>query len=169
MLADEWEYQPHPRPTGVEREDLRLDPVYVVLPEGHDAALRHSEAVPLTELAGEVWTTGHANTGWEEMTVRACRDLGDFDPDIRHRTNDSVTSLALVAAGHALTLLPQLVHPEDHPGVVVRAPAEGSVHRTIYAATRAADATRPSVSGAARRPSAPRQRVWDGRPPRPPN
>ena len=44
-----------------------------------------------------------------------------------------------------MTLLPELVRPEAHPGVVVRAIAEGSVHRTIFTATRAVDAQRPSV------------------------
>ena len=38
---------------------------------------------------------------------RTCRELGGFDPDIRHRTNDSVISLALVAHGQAVTLLPE--------------------------------------------------------------
>ena len=59
------------------------------------------------------------------MTERTCRELGGFDPDIRHRTNDSVTSLALVADGQAVTLLPELVRPDAHPGVAVRAIAEG--------------------------------------------
>jgi DNA-binding transcriptional LysR family regulator len=79
------------------------------------------------------------------VTERACRELGGFDPDIRHRTNDSVTSLAVVAHGQAVALLPELVAPESHPGVTVREIAEGSVHRTIYTATRTADASRPSV------------------------
>ena len=35
--------------------------------------------------------------------------------------------------------------PEARPGIAVRAIAEGSVHRTIFTATRAADAERPSV------------------------
>jgi DNA-binding transcriptional LysR family regulator len=145
VLADEWKHQPHARPAGVEREDLCLDPVHLVLPEDHPAARRHRHAVPLAELAADAWTTGHRDTGWEEITNRTCRELGGFDPDIRHRTNDSVTSLALVANGQAVTLLPQLVRPEAQPRVSVRAIAEGSVHRTIYAATRAADAKRPSV------------------------
>src|SRR5680860_719386 len=102
-------------------------------------------AVPLAELAAEHWTTSHAETGWELMTKRACRELGGFDPDIRHRTNDSVTTLAIVAHGQAVTLLPEFVAPETHPGVVVRAVAEGSVYRTIFAATRTADSARPSV------------------------
>ena len=101
--------------------------------------------MPLAELAGEAWTTGHRDTGWEEMIVRTCRELGGFDPDIRHRTNDSVTSLAVVAHGQAVTLLPGLVAPDAHPGVAVRAIADGSVHRTIFTATRTADAKRPSV------------------------
>jgi DNA-binding transcriptional LysR family regulator len=145
VLADEWQHQPLGRPAGVDREDLSPDPVQLILPETHPAAGRRDRAVPLAELAGEAWTTGHRETGWEEMTKRTCRELGGFDPDIRHRTNDSVTSLALVAQGHAVTLLPRLVRPEAHPGVAVRAIAEGSVHRTIFAATRAADAGRPSV------------------------
>lgn len=145
VLADEWQHLPHARPLGVEREDLCRDPVYVVLPENHPLARRHPNAVPLAELAGEAWTTGHPATGWEEITKRTCRELGGFDPDIRHRTNDSVTSLALVAGGQAVTLLPRLVGVETHRGVAAREIADGSLHRTIFAATRTADAKRPSV------------------------
>jgi DNA-binding transcriptional LysR family regulator len=145
VLADEWQHQPHSRPAGVDRHDLHRDPVRLVLPEGHPLARRHASAVPLRELAGEDWTTGHRGTPWEGMTDRTCRQLGGFDPNIRHRTNDSVVSLGLVAQGLAVTLLPELVAPAAHPGVVVRAVADGPVHRTIFAATRTADARRPSV------------------------
>ncbi len=145
VLADEWQHQPHPRPAGVEREDLCVDPLYVVLPAAHPLAAQDPETVPLAALAGAVWSTGHRGTSWEEVTNRTCRTLGGYDPDIRHRTNDGVVSLALVAQGQAVTLLPRLVHPELQPGVAVRAIAEGAVQRTVFAATRAADATRPSV------------------------
>jgi DNA-binding transcriptional LysR family regulator len=143
VLADEWEHQPLARPDGIAREDLHTDPVHLVLPEDHPAA--RLDPVPLSELAGERWTTGHRGTAWEDIVNRTCRRLGGFDPDIRHRTNDSVLSLELVAGGQAVTLLPQLVQPGAHPGVAVRAIADSSVHRTIFAATRAADAKRPSV------------------------
>jgi DNA-binding transcriptional LysR family regulator len=145
VLADEWQHQPHPRPAGVERHHLHRDPVLIALPERHPAALRHARAVPLAELRDETWTTGHAGTGWEQMVTRACRELGGFDPAIRHRTNDAVVTLELVAQGAALTLLPEFVAPGDHPGVAARAIAEADVHRTIFAATRTADADRPSV------------------------
>jgi DNA-binding transcriptional LysR family regulator len=145
VLADEWQRQPHSRPAGVDRADLHRDPVGLVLPADHPAARRHRDAVPLAELAGEAWTTGHPESGWEAMTNATCRELAGFDPDIRHRTNDSVTCLAVVAHGQSVALLPELVVPEARPGIAVRAIAEGSVHRTIFAATRAADAERPSV------------------------
>ncbi|HMG45718.1 MAG TPA: LysR family transcriptional regulator [Acidimicrobiales bacterium] len=145
VLGDEWQHQPHARPPGIDRVDQWDDPVRLVLPADHPAARRHRRAVPLAALAGAVWTTGHPGEGWEEMTRRTCRELGGFDPDIRHRTNDSVVSLGLVAGGLAVTLLPELNHPESHPGVVVRAIADTTVHRTIFTATRTADAHRPSV------------------------
>ena len=145
VLADEWQHQPLPRPHGVAREDLHHDPVRLVVPEGHPAARRHRRSVPLAELRDEPWTTGHPGTGWEEIVLRTCRRLGGFDPDLRHRTNDSVTSLALVAGGRAVTLLPELVGIDSHPGVAVREIAEGSLHRTIFMASRGADAQRPSV------------------------
>jgi DNA-binding transcriptional LysR family regulator len=145
VLADEWQHQPRARTPDVEREDLCRDPVAVVLPHDHPAALHHPDAIPLTALADAVWVTGHPDAGWDALTVRICRELGDFDPDIRHRMNDSVVSLALVAAGQAVMLMPRLVGIADHPGIAVRAIAEGSVDRMIFMATRAADAQRPSV------------------------
>jgi DNA-binding transcriptional LysR family regulator len=145
VLADEWEHQPLALLDGVAREDLLRDPVHVVLPADHPALGRHPGAVPLAELEDEAWTTGHPGTAWKSMIERACRELGRFEPDIRHRTNDAVLSLALVAGGRAVTLLPALVDPGSHTGIAVREIAEGSVYRNILMATRAADAERPSV------------------------
>jgi DNA-binding transcriptional LysR family regulator len=116
-----------------------------VLPARHPSARRHRGAVPLAELAAEPWATGHAEMGWEEMTQRTCRELGGFDPDIRHRANDANVGLALVASGLAVTLLPDLPLRERRPGVALRPIAEGPVTRAIFAVTRAADAARPSI------------------------
>ena len=146
VLADEWEGQPLPRPLAVQRDDLWSEPVQLVLPAEHPAAAGPAgQPVELAGLAAATWSTAHPGTAWEHMIVRNCRALGGFDPDIRHRTNDAVTTLALVAGGRAVTLLPALVDPGAHPGVVVRPIAEGSIQRTIFAATRTADAARPSL------------------------
>jgi DNA-binding transcriptional LysR family regulator len=145
VLADEWQHQPRARPLGVDRHHLHDDPVHLVLPQDHPLARRHRRAVPLKDLKDETWTVGHPGTGWEAMLHHTCRELGGFDPEVRHRTNDSVIALVLVAQGLTVTLLPALTRPEAHEGVAVRQIAEGPVHRTVFAATRTADAQRPSV------------------------
>jgi DNA-binding transcriptional LysR family regulator len=145
VLGDEWQHQPRRLPAGVQRHDLLRDRVQIVLPARHPAARRYPDAVPLAALAGEPWTTGHTGMGWEEMTQRTCRELGGFDPDIRHRANDATISLALVARGLAVTMLPELPMPARHPGTTLRAIAETPVDRAIFAATRTTDAARPST------------------------
>jgi DNA-binding transcriptional LysR family regulator len=145
VIGDEWQHQPRRLPPTIRRHELLLDPVNIILPARHPAARRHAGAVPLAELADEAWASGHPAMGWEEMTQGTCRELGGFEPDIRHRANDATISLALVARGLAVTLIPDLVVPDRHPGVIARPIAEAPVHRTIFAATRAADATRPST------------------------
>ena len=145
VLGDEWEHQPWRLPPGLERHELLRDPVRLALPVRHPLARRHREAVPLAALAGAAWTTGHPGMAWEEVTQRTCREHGGFDPDIRHRTNDATVSLALVARGLAVTLVPDLVLPGRHPGVALRGIAGASLHRAIFAVTRAADAARPST------------------------
>jgi DNA-binding transcriptional LysR family regulator len=145
VLGDEWGHQPRSLPEGIERHDLFSDPVFLVLPSRHQAARRHSGAVPLAELAGETWTTGHAGMGWDEMTRRTCRELGGFEPEVRHRTHDAGISLAVVAHGLAVSMLPDLALPARHPGITLREIADGPVSRAIFAATRATDAARPST------------------------
>lgn len=135
VVGDEWQHQPWRLPAGLERHELLRDPVHLALP-----AARHD--TPLHELADAVWATGHADMGWEEMTQRTCREHGGFEPDIRHRTNDATVSLALVARGLAVSLVPALVVPDGYPGVALR---PMPVDRGISAVTRAADAARPSV------------------------
>lgn len=117
----------------------------LALAAGHPAAQRHRAAVPLAELAGDAWASGRAGMGWEEMTRRTCLELGGFEPDICHRTNDANLALALVARGLAVTMLPALPLLRLGPGLMLRAISERRVSRTIFAATRATDATRPST------------------------
>ena len=145
MLADEWQHQPRHLAPSLERHELLSDPVNVVLPEHHPALKRHTGAVPLAELADEPWASGHPAMGWEEMTQRICRELGGFEPDIRFRANDANVSLALVARGLALALIPDLPLTGGRPGVAIRPIAESEVTRAIFAVTRAADAARPST------------------------
>jgi DNA-binding transcriptional LysR family regulator len=145
VLGDEWQHHPWQLPAGLERHELLHDPVHLVLPADHPAAARHPDAVPMPELADDVWVTGHPGMAWEELTRRMCREHGGFEPDVRHRTNDAVVSLAVVGRGLAVALLPGLVLPGSRPGVTLRAVAGAPVSRAIFAVARTADAARPST------------------------
>ena len=145
VLGDEWRHQSMKVPAGVQRHELFNDPVYLVLPRSHPLARAHAGAVPLSALAGEAWTTGEAGMGWDEMTRRTCRELGGFEPDVRHRANGATIGVALAARGLAVTMLPELALPARPTGVQLRPMAEGPVSRAIFAATRATDAARPST------------------------
>jgi DNA-binding transcriptional LysR family regulator len=83
--------------------------------------------------------------GWNEVTTRICREYGGFDPDIRHRTNDAIVGLRLVGRGLAVMIIPQLAAAGPYPGVAVREISGASLKRAIFAATRTADARRPSI------------------------
>ena len=88
------------------------------------------------------------SAGVEDITGRevvAFLSANHLHPDIRHRANDATISLALVARGLAVTMLPELPLEGRRRGVALRAIAEGPVDRAIFAATRAADAARPST------------------------
>ena len=150
VLGDEWQHQPRRMPAGVERHELMSDRVRILLPTRHPAARAHPEAVPLAELASEAWTTGHADLGWDEMTRRTCLALGGFEPDVRHRTNDAKISLAIVARGLAVAMLPDLPLPDRLHGIKKRDIAGAHVSRAIFAATRATDRARPSTQAVLR-------------------
>jgi DNA-binding transcriptional LysR family regulator len=145
VLGDEWQHQPRTLPAGVERHELMKDRVRIVLPARHPVLRRHAESVPLAELSGEPWTAGHADLGWDEMTRRTCQELGGFDPDIRHRTNDATISLAIIARGLAVGMLPDLPLPARLPGIKLRDIGDAHVSRAIFAATRTTDRDRPST------------------------
>ena len=145
VLGDEWQHQPWRLPAGLQRRELLRDPVFLVMPEAHPAARGRRKAVRLAEFAADAWTTAHPGMAWEEVIQRTCREHGGFEPDIRHRTNDAIVSLALVARGLAVTMLPDLVLPDPHPGIAVRRIAGDPAARAVFTVTRAADAARPST------------------------
>ena len=143
-VAEEYDQAPRAIPRGLRREQLCRDPVRVVLPADHPLA-RSGDPVPLAALADETWASGHSDTGFAAMLAGACRELGGFEPDIRHRCNDIAIMLALIQSGACVGLLPRLGHPPGYPGVVARRAAERDLGRTIYAFHRRSTTARPAV------------------------
>ena len=144
VLGDEWSGAPRARRPGIDRQDLFVEPVRIALPEGHPAAA--ADAVDLPQLAEAPWATGYAGGGMEELVQRVCAAAGGFEPIVRHQTNELSMLLALVAGGHAVTLLPEIAFGGGHEGVAMRPLAGVAVDRTVFTATRAGADRRPALA-----------------------
>ena len=82
----------------------------------------------------------------DALVRRVCNEHGGFEPDVRHETNELTMLLALVAAGHAVTLLPRLALMGETPGVAVRPLAGVELTRTLFTAVRAGADRRPALA-----------------------
>jgi DNA-binding transcriptional LysR family regulator len=145
VIADEWEYVPRIRLEGLLREELLSERVRLVLPAGHPLA-EGGKPVRLAALAEAPWACGPPPSAHDKLVQRACRVLGGFTPDVRHRSTDLLVLFTLVRAGHAVTLLPDLVRAEDDSTLAVRDLAEGPLTRLVFTAVRAATAERPALA-----------------------
>jgi DNA-binding transcriptional LysR family regulator len=126
--------QARPRARGLWFQELHDERVRLVLPAGHPLAGR--PAVAVADLAGESWAAGHHGTGHERMVTMVCGLLGGCSPDIRHRSTDLLILLSLVAAGQAVTLLPDLAGAGRDPRVAIRDIAGASIRRRILTVAR---------------------------------
>jgi DNA-binding transcriptional LysR family regulator len=144
VLGDEYPYLPRPPDPRLDVEPLLEEQFRLMLPRGH-ALAAGGGPVALADLRDEPWAMGKVGTHYAELTIRACRALGGFEPDIRHRSTDLLILLALVANGQAVTLLPDLVRAEREPGVVVRDVAEAPLNRTVFSAVRRGSVDRPAL------------------------
>jgi DNA-binding transcriptional LysR family regulator len=144
VLGDDYPLVPRRPDPRIEVEPLLREQFRVVLPAGHPLA-RGGAPVPLAALRDEPWAAGKAPGDYAALTVRACRTLGGFEPEVRHRSNDLLIILALVAAGQAVTLLPDLVGAGRDPAVAVRDVAEGPLERTVFTAIRRSSTRRPAL------------------------
>ena len=68
-------------------------------------------------------------------------EFGNFDPRIRHRTNDATPR----GTGLGLALLPDLATRGGSEGFALRSLKGVDVDRSIFAVTRTVDSARPAV------------------------
>lgn len=134
-VSDEYDGHPRPRPRGLVVETLHSERLRLVLPAGHRLA-RRRRAVALPDLRDETWVASAAATGHHAAVLGVCRSLGGYEPDIRHRSNDSDVQLELVRTTGAIALLPALTLPADDPRLAIRDVAGGEVGRRLSLITR---------------------------------
>lgn len=115
------------------RVPLLADPLDVLMPADHPLAGRPGP-LRLAELADEPWVTGGGGTPCGQITLSACAAAG-FVPDVRHYAKTWPATLALVAAGGGVELVPRLAL-DAVPDGAVRRRLESAPARHIYAGTR---------------------------------
>src|SRR5919199_374088 len=119
VISDEYDGHPRPRPAGLRFDLLLAEPLRVVLPAGHPAALRGGP-VAIAELRDEVWVASERGTGHHALVISACRSVGGFGPDLRHRSKDSDVHLEPSRPAGPVGPLPTLPLPPPDPALAVR-------------------------------------------------
>lgn len=122
---------------GVTHDLLGEDPIRIVLPPSEPPA-------PLHQLAERAWVMEPEGTAARHWAVQQCRAAG-FEPDVRFEAADLTAHVRLVASGHAIGMLPDLIWG-DEPSPLTIAELPGSPVREVFLAVRAASRADDSVN-----------------------
>jgi DNA-binding transcriptional LysR family regulator len=136
VVAEQYPGQTRAHAPTVHREPLGSDPVRLALPPGDPAA-------ELGDLRERAWVMEPEGTAARQWAVQQCRAAG-FEPDVRYELADLNAQVRLVAAGHAVGMLPDLLWTETSPPVRL-VPLPGNPARDLFTAVRAAATGRPGV------------------------
>jgi DNA-binding transcriptional LysR family regulator len=98
---------------------LRDEPMLAALPLGHPLASRSTIAI--SQLSDDRWITQQPASPCQEIVQRACADSG-FAPRVTATCGDYRSILALIGAGHGVSLIPEsaLVGLADPPVALIR-------------------------------------------------
>jgi DNA-binding transcriptional LysR family regulator len=114
--------QEHP---GTRRHDLFTEPMVAALPPQH--RLRRRDPIALSDLAGDPWTAPSS----DGLIARACARAG-FTPRIAYLSSDPLSIRAIIAAGLAVALTPQLLAAHLQ-GVRIATVRDQPARRDVYA------------------------------------
>lgn len=128
VLAQEYEGIPEVRNPRFDFEPIQQDELRLVLPS------RQPARTTVAELGDTPWLLNGTGTRCAAATLRILDDHG-LRPSIAGSVADNATLLALVAAGHGVTVAPELLLGELPIGVRVATQRLG-VQRTLFAVSR---------------------------------
>ncbi|WP_447943685.1 LysR family transcriptional regulator [Microbacterium aurum] len=140
--------------SGLERRTLGTDPIRIATAGGAaggaDADRAGADArggrVELSMLADRAWVMEPRGTAAREWAVQQCRAAG-FEPDVRFELADLAAHVQLIAAGHAVGLLPDLLWAGRRPQAdgIALTDMPGSPVREIFTAERRGATPRPGI------------------------
>lgn len=120
----------------VDSRRLLRDPVRLAVPGGSDVASPAQAA----HLPWAMEPAGNASRDW---ALHVCRSAG-FEPEVRFEFDDVRAHADLVAAGHAVSLLPWLACV-NAPAGIRWVPLPGDPHREVFTSARRDMAPRPAI------------------------
>jgi DNA-binding transcriptional LysR family regulator len=143
-IASEYAMTPRrPDRHRLERHDIGVEPLVVAVPTGH----RHAGAtVALDRLRDETWLAALPGSTCHVMLRRACA-LAGFEPVEGGHVGEFAMTLALVAAGAGVALVPSIAvpAPSARPGVRILTVEDPGVERTLYVVLRRGTLGHPAV------------------------
>ena len=143
VIAHRLDHSPAWPTAGLRTITLAHEPLDVALPTGHPLA-GHAALTP-EQVAGERWVTTRGGYSPDDL-VDAVAAVANRQVEIVHRINDYGTVNAIVAAGHAIGLVPRYTSPRAPEGTIVLRPLTGiGASRSIDLLTRPENLRRRSV------------------------
>ena len=136
VVAEQYPGHTRAHADGVIREPLGTDPMRLAVPPA-------DQATTLTDLRRHAWVMEPEGTAARQWAVQQCRAAG-FEPDVRFELADLSAHARLIAAGHAVGMLPDLLWAGTQPPVRL-VPLPGAPAREVFTATRTSSVGRPDL------------------------
>jgi DNA-binding transcriptional LysR family regulator len=141
-LVFDFEGVPLAEDRDLEKHLLLEERMQLALPRGHRLASRR--AAKVADLAEETWVIGTCAATCRDNVKLACRRAG-FEPRIGFESDDYQVHQSLVAAGLAVSLVPELLLTGRHPGLAVVDIEPDAPLRRVWAITRPEETRSPSA------------------------
>lgn len=136
VVAEQYPGHTREQREGIERTFLGKDSIRLAL-------VPDDPAGSLADLADRPWALEPRGTAAREWATQQCRAAG-FEPDVPFELADLTAQVRLVAAGHAVGMVPELIFAGDTPPVrLVDLP--GQPRRDVFTAVRCGSADRPAI------------------------
>lgn len=129
---------------GLERSLLGRDAIRLAVASGADVSTGDADGtVRLEDLRDRAWVMEPVGTAARQWATQQCRAAG-FEPDVRFELADLTAHVRLVASGHAVGMIPDLVFAGERPPVAL-VDLPGEPRRDVFTAVRRGTADRPGV------------------------
>jgi DNA-binding transcriptional LysR family regulator len=136
VVAEEYPHHSAPHYSGLVRDTLVADDIRLATPLAHaGTSMRSCAQVP--------WVMEPRGTASRHFAEQLCRVTG-FEPDVRFETADLQAHIALVSAGEAVALVPDLMRADAEGGLALH-PLPQSPARTVFTAMRESSLADPAI------------------------